>query len=433
MALVESLSAAIDHAASRGVHHGSLHLRDIILSPDGARMTGFGIAAALAQVSAKLPTRPPYSSPGGRPSDLYSLGAIALEAVTGKRASADGLREFEAAYAPQLRGAFGAALAAFGGATNSLPAQEFPPERMAPPNPEQHDFDLRIRQPVDLMSEPDDIAVDPVIESPQAVEPAWSPQPSRLFQADDDPPETRSRRWPIVLMFLAFGIVAALAAGYFLKAPTPVLSRDPAAGVAETTVDLPVTPAPAPAPAPAPSRPASGAVDAPPKPPRGSLLIRSTPTDADVLVNGQARGKTPLTVRDLALGSYTIRVVREGYVAEERKLQLTAQQPTTSTTIVLRSTSARGATVDKPSTPRGAAERGASSGTAGALSVQSRPPGARVFVNDQLLGSTPLVVPGFPEGPAQVRIEMDGYQTWATTVRVAAGEQTRVAASLESK
>ena len=31
-ALVESLAAAIDHAADRGVHHGLLHLRDIVLS-----------------------------------------------------------------------------------------------------------------------------------------------------------------------------------------------------------------------------------------------------------------------------------------------------------------------------------------------------------------------------------------------------------------
>ena len=63
--LVESLAAAIDHAASRGVHHLSLHPRDIILSADGARITGFGIAEALSRISAKVPTRPQYASPDG--------------------------------------------------------------------------------------------------------------------------------------------------------------------------------------------------------------------------------------------------------------------------------------------------------------------------------------------------------------------------------
>jgi len=58
--------------------------------------------------------------------------------------------------------------------------------------------------------------------------------------------------------------------------------------------------------------------------------------------------------------------------------------------------------------------------------------GARVFVNDRLVGSTPLAIPGLPAGPATVRIEMDGYRTWTTTVQAGAGEQ-RVAASLERK
>jgi hypothetical protein len=414
--LIESLSAAIDHAASRGVHHGSLHLRDIILSPDGARMTGFGIAAALSQVSAKLPTRPQYSSPGG-PSDMYSLGAIALEAVTGKRASADSLKEFEAEHASHLHGAFGAALAAFGGVrmehmptarevadVPTAPAVPMAPAALAPPialpTPVIQDLDLRIDRAADLM-----------------------PGPSRLFETADDSSETPSRRWPIVIMFLAFGILAAVAVGFLLRTPTPVAVREPAAGVEETTVDLPMTSSPAPA----PSRPASGAVAAPPKPLRGSLLIRSTPADADVFLNGQVRGKTPLAMRDLALGSYTIRVVREGYVADERKLQLSARRPTMSTTIELRALSAsRTAKAE-------AKADGAAIGTPGTLNVQSRPAGARVFLNGRLVGSTPLAVPELAAGPATVRIEMDGYEPWTTTVRIAPGEQARVAASLERK
>jgi len=97
---------------------------------------------------------------------------------------------------------------------------------------------------------------------------------------------------------------------------------------------------------------------------------------------------------------------------------LTSQRPSAAIEIPLKS----------------AAPRSAAAPTAtgdGSLLVESRPAGARVFVNDRLIGSTPLAAPGLPAGPAAVRIEMDGYQTWATTVRVAAGEQTRVAASLD--
>jgi hypothetical protein len=140
-------------------------------------------------------------------------------------------------------------------------------------------------------------------------------------------------------------------------------------------------------------------------------LIRSTPADADVLVNGKPRGKTPVALRELALGSYTIRVAREGYAAEERTLQLTQQRPTSSMTLTLR---------PEKTGP-------------GGLNVQSRPAGARVFVNDRLAGATPIAIPGLPAGSTTVRIELDGYEPWTTTVRVGAGEQTRVAASLERK
>jgi hypothetical protein len=160
----------------------------------------------------------------------------------------------------------------------------------------------------------------------------------------------------------------------------------------------------------------------------GSVLIRSTPADADVLVNGKPRGKTPLALRDLALGSYTIRVARDGYVAEERTLQLTARRPTTSTTINLRA-AAKPTNKIVPGVP--ARTAGDTSATVGGLNVQSRPAGARVFVNNRLAGSTPIAIPGLPAGPATVRIEMDGYRVWTTKVHVNAGEQTRVAASLE--
>ncbi len=169
-----------------------------------------------------------------------------------------------------------------------------------------------------------------------------------------------------------------------------------------------------------PSRPASGAVR---RTQTGSLLVRTAPSDADILVNGRAQGKTPLVLRDLALGSYTIRIAHDGYAVEERTLQLTSQRPVFSTTINLRAAPA-------PPAARGGPEE--KSGPGG-LNVQSRPSGARVYVNDRPVGSTPVTIPDVPAGAASVRIELDGYETWITTVRVGAGDETRVAASLERK
>src|SRR5688500_13873105 len=101
----EAVVAAIHHAADRGVHDGLLHQRDIVLGADTARITGFGISAALSKVGAKLPTRPRYSSPDVA-SDVYSLAAIAFEAATGKRLSAENLKDFEAEHGTELGSAF---------------------------------------------------------------------------------------------------------------------------------------------------------------------------------------------------------------------------------------------------------------------------------------------------------------------------------------
>jgi serine/threonine protein kinase len=516
--MVESLAGAIDHAADRGVHHGALHMRDILVAPDAARITGFGITAALTKIGARRPTRPQYSSPDA-PSDVYSLGAIAFEAVAGKRVSPENLADFEQRHGVELRGAFGVALAANpnmrpdragdfaavlrdaaemtaeaevnSGAVSgtqdvvvptAAAAMSVAPIAAARADfaDEEPDFDLPINQPPDVVADPATVvaeapeisaraadisgqaADDPVdrfaaVDLPPRSTPAWPPAPPSL--SAEVPDEPASRRWPMLVMLLVFVILAGLSVAFFLRSPGATTGDEVENAVSETTVDLSkaVPPSPAPAaappvvpaektpqpaseparsaaaPAPAPSRPASGAVR---RSQTGNLLLRTTPGDADVTVNGAPRGKTPLVLRDLALGSYTIRIARDGYASEERTFQLTNRRPTFSTTINLRpaaaSVSSRGtstAALGASAGPSGAAEK---SGTGG-LNVQSRPAGARVFVNNRPAGATPVAVPDVPAGAATVRIEMDGYEPWVATVNVNANQQTRVGASLDRK
>ena len=75
--------------------------------------------------------------------------------------------------------------------------------------------------------------------------------------------------------------------------------------------------------------------------------------------------------------------------------------------------------------------RGATPALAGSLSVDSRPPGAKVFIDGKLAGATPLVVPQIGAGEHAVRLEHDLYRPWALSVHVVSGERNRVTASLE--
>ena len=70
---------------------------------------------------------------------------------------------------------------------------------------------------------------------------SWSAQPSRMLEDADVEPEPIHRRWPIVVMFLAFAILVALAVGFFLQAPEPAPVAERQQGIDGTVVDLPAT------------------------------------------------------------------------------------------------------------------------------------------------------------------------------------------------
>lgn len=94
---LRQLAGAIDFARTAGVGHGGLHLRDVFVTPDEARASGFGIVEALERTGLRAPVRRPYSAPEriagaawSTPADVFSLAAIAYELLAARRPSGTG-------------------------------------------------------------------------------------------------------------------------------------------------------------------------------------------------------------------------------------------------------------------------------------------------------------------------------------------------------
>jgi serine/threonine protein kinase len=168
----------------------------------------------------------------------------------------------------------------------------------------------------------------------------------------------------------------------------------------------------------------------------GRLQVRSTPTGAGVMIDGQSRGVTPLTLRDLALGPHTIEVSHPDHVSRQRRVTLSERRPARSLDFELRAmnVAAPAVAATEPAPVPAAQEQvltAATKNPPGSLQVASRPSGAHVFVDDELIGTTPLLLSDVAAGSKRLRVELSGYKIWTTSVQVQPKARARVTATLE--
>ncbi len=266
-------------------------------------------------------------------------------------------------------------------------------------------------------------------------------------------PPSRSRG--VLAAVLVGGLLLGLVGGYAIwggsatEAPagTPASAGGPAPEATSETegevVDLPVAPR-------AESVPAEEAPPAAASPIRatsGTIVVRSTPSGAGVRINGTWRGRTPLTLDKLALGRYEVRVVETGYAPVNEAIALTAGSPSRSLSFRLKEQARADAAPRRPApaaprraapaAPRQSAPAAARAQPAGptrytgSIYVDSRPRGARVSIDGEAVGVTPLRVPEVRIGTRIVRLELPDHRIWSSTARVAADQESRVTGSLE--
>lgn len=100
-----------------------------------------------------------------------------------------------------------------------------------------------------------------------------------------------------------------------------------------------------------------------PKPRTGNIDITSTPYDASIKLNGKDYGTTPITIRDLLIGTYTLTLEKEGYSSKSQSISIKEGETTDVNEIL----------------------------TSGIeVTISSKPSGATLLIDNVSIGSTPF-------------------------------------------
>jgi len=136
-----------------------------------------------------------------------------------------------------------------------------------------------------------------------------------------------------------------------------------------------------------------------------TIRVESTPPGAAVMLDGIHKGQTPCAVEEVLVGDHKLKLVREGYKDFETDLRV-AQTGTQPVMVKLEEKFA-------------------------AIDVVSTPPDARVGLNGEFKGRTPLQISGLRDGVYSVTIEKAGFDKAIREVRIARNQDAKVDVNLE--
>ena len=219
----------------------------------------------------------------------------------------------------------------------------------------------------------------------------------------------------------------------------------------------------------------------------GALYIRSDPSNADVILDGVYKGRTPITLNNIAAVTHILQLDHAGYYDWKSTVDVPSGGtrtitgtlnpiPASNVGWIYVSSSPGGASVTLDGNPVGQTPfsgslkltsiqvgehtvavtlsgyqpfttttnvlpntvsevspilKASSPVTAkGKLSVSSVPPGANVFLDNNFMGISPLTSQDVSAGSHIVTIKLDGYTEYSSTTQVNAGAESTVSASL---
>jgi len=154
----------------------------------------------------------------------------------------------------------------------------------------------------------------------------------------------------------------------------------------------------------------SMSLSCPPAPKNGYIRVTSSPSGAEVRMDGAYKGTTSVTISNVPVGWHRIKLSLSGYHSQSQDVDVSAG-----------STSYVDTTLEPISSP-------------GAISVSSSPSKAHIDLDGDYTGFvTPKTISGVSKGTHIIKLRYSGYYDWSTSVNVASGRTADVYGTLTAK
>ncbi|NYT06449.1 MAG: PEGA domain-containing protein, partial [Methanomicrobiales archaeon] len=136
----------------------------------------------------------------------------------------------------------------------------------------------------------------------------------------------------------------------------------------------------------------------------GLIFIQSTPSSADIYLDGVYEGKTGIPIINIPAGYHLLEVKLDGYSTYSEIIDINTDDELDRTVSLLPLT--------------------------GSVSITSNPTGASVSIDGVDRGVTPLTISGISEGTHSLSISKSGYEEHTEILTVVVGQTTEVNVSL---
>jgi hypothetical protein len=137
----------------------------------------------------------------------------------------------------------------------------------------------------------------------------------------------------------------------------------------------------------------------------GSVIVKSEPSNAKILINNKEIGSTPETIKNLKSGMHNVEVRMDGFESRNDNVEVSAGKESKLTVTLQQLTCA--------------------------VNIISEPPDAMILIDNNENGTTPQTIKDLSSGMHEIVIRKDGYQDWNESITIGTDKKNTVTALLQ--